>query len=68
MTIKDTFKAFSGKIDVSGQKLTYTLITIGLFCLGLYKFKNLGILPVMPIDWVYMLAPEPVRTVAYLVA
>ena len=64
-TVDQTFKQFEGKVNLFMPKLVYVAMVLLLLGMAIYKFSAMGMLPVQPIDWVYLLEPAHVKKVAF---
>ena len=51
-SVNQTFSPYEHKdINLMLPKLMFIGINLGLFCLALYKFSVIGVIPVNPYDW-----------------
>ena len=52
MGLKTSFKQFEhASVNLNLPKLLFIACNCATLCLALYKFANMGIIPVLPMDW-----------------
>lgn len=58
-SVNDAFKPFETKgLNLTLPKLAYIVCNLLTISLALYKFSNMGIIPVLPQDWAGLFNPK----------